>query len=220
VNIYPSLISSNILNIETTLKTLDPVCDGYHLDVMDDHFVPNLTWGPAFINAIVAKTELPVHVHLMVDNPEKWVGRLTLESKDSFIFHVETVQNFGFGKDIIQEVKKISGVKVGLAVNPKTDVSEIEGFVPLLDEILFMTVEPGFSGQKFMPEVVDKVAALRKMASNQSVSLKISMDGGIGPDNIRMLCDLGIDVVGIAAAIFSTKDYVGNLKNLYKIIGR
>ncbi|MCK4517934.1 ribulose-phosphate 3-epimerase, partial [Candidatus Babeliales bacterium] len=168
MKIYPSLISSDLLNLDKTINQIDNYCDGFHIDVMDDHFVPNLTWGPAFVWAISEKTKLPLHVHLMVDEPEKWLDRVKLKKDDIFIFHVEAVVGWKENK-VIDFIKKVTnlrakamGCKVGVAINPKTPVESIFSFLPSLDHVLIMAVEPGFSGQKFMPEVLEKVAILKE----------------------------------------------------------
>ena len=101
MEIFPSLIAADLLNLERVLKELDPHCDGYHIDIMDDHFVPNLTWGPAFLKQILEKTSLPLHVHLMVKDPEKWINRVKLRPNDIFIFHYEAYKNLYFNIIII-----------------------------------------------------------------------------------------------------------------------
>jgi ribulose-phosphate 3-epimerase len=206
VKIYPSLISADILNLREVIKNLDSHCEGYHIDVMDDHFVPNLTWGSAFVNAIRKETSLPIHLHLMVDNPKKWVDRVELKKDDIFIFHWEVTQN-------IPELD----CQVGVAINPGTPVEEIYQLLEKIDHVLLMSVEPGFSGQKFMPEVVKKVAPLIDLREKNNLSFSIGMDGGVGEKNISILEKEGIDVVGVASAIFSNKNYVDALKSLYKL---
>ncbi|MFH1831385.1 MAG: ribulose-phosphate 3-epimerase [bacterium] len=214
MKIYPSLISSNVLELKHTITLLDEHCDGYHLDVMDDHFVPNLTWGPVFINAIAATTGLPVQVHLMVDNPVLWIDRLKLTSRDTFIFHIESVKDSLAAKDIIEKVRE-KDMNVGIALNPKTSVDAIKDIVPLVDKVLVMSVEPGFSGQAFIPEVMHKVEQLCAMRDLQRLSFLICMDGGVGYNNITQLAEAGVDIVAVASAIFSRKDIVCALKDLY-----
>lgn len=215
MKIFPSLISADLLNLETVIKQLDPYCDGLHIDVMDDHFVPNLTWGPAFINQIIEKTSLPVHLHLMVDEPEKWVKRVNLRSKDTFIFHYEAVSD---NERILRlvDLLKILGVQVGIAINPKTEINKIFDYVDNLDHILIMSVEPGFSGQKFIPEVLDKVEYLVNQRTAMNLNFQIGMDGGINKENIKMILKKGVDQIGAASAIFSGPNFVQNLKDLYQ----
>ena len=209
MKICPSLISSDLLNLKNTLNLLNEHSDGYHLDVMDDHFVPNLTWGPAFVNAIsVAAKGLPLHVHLMVDNPCGWIDRLDLKDKDYFIFHIEAVANLIVAEQLIKKVRDAKGVKVGIALNPKTRIDSIFKILSSLDHVLVMSVEPGFSGQKFMVYVLDKVKELKRIRESKNLSFEIGMDGGVGFDNIKKLAELGVDVVGVASAIFSQPDPV------------
>jgi ribulose-phosphate 3-epimerase len=216
LKIYPSLISSDLLNIRKTLQLFDDQCDGYHIDVMDGHFVPNLTWGAAFVNAIHKETYLPLHVHLMVDFPARWVDRLVLTSKDSLIFHIEALKDSVKVKEIIEKLKN-KNIQAGLAVNPKTPCDLLKNFFQLLDEVLVMSVEPGFSGQSFI-DVVDRIVFLCKLKSEKSLQFKISIDGGVGPDNIKMLAKAGVDIACVATAIFSGDSPIKNFNNLCKII--
>ncbi|MFH0898845.1 MAG: ribulose-phosphate 3-epimerase [bacterium] len=217
MKIYPSLISSNILELKKTIEELEPYCQGFHLDVMDDHFVPNLTWGPVFINAITHATSLARQVHLMVDNPETWVHRLNLSMQDSFIFHIEAVRNGSHARDIVQQLKA-KKIRVGIALNPNTSVDSILGLLKDVDEVLVMSVEPGFSGQAFIQNVMEKVVRIRTLREKQNLSFLISMDGGIGFDNIAMIQGEGVDIVGVASAIFSRKDTVRALKDLQGVL--
>lgn len=219
MEIYPSLISADLLNLEKVITDISPYCDGLHIDVMDDHFVPNLTWGPDFVNAIASKSKIPLSVHLMVDNPATWLDRLQLRPKDYFIFHLEAVQDAKAfnAKALINDVKK-KGFKVGIAINPDTGVEAVKGYD--VDEILLMSVQPGFSGQKFIPAVKDKVKALQgEPLQGQPLQGRpcVSMDGGIGSDNLRELSDLGVSRVAIASAIFSSDDPVLAIKNLKQL---
>ena len=214
MEIYPSLISADILNLKTVITQLDSHCNGYHIDVMDDHFVPNLTWGAAFINAIQTATNLPTHIHLMVDTPQTWSDRLALREGDIFIFHGEAVSDPEKIRKLISQVKE-KNWKVGLAVNPATPIEIVFEFLPALDHVLIMSVNPGFSGQKFMPEVVDKVKPLVEKRNQDGLVFTIGMDGGIGQDNIGMLAQAGVEQFGIASALFSADDLLATLKKLY-----
>lgn len=210
MKIYPSLISADLLHLGDVIKTLDSHCDGYHIDVMDDHFVPNLTMGPAFVQAIIDATELPIHLHLMVDNPEKWIDRVDLREQDFFIFHHEVV---GSTELVNLKDKKY---KIGIAINPDTKIESIFPYLDQLDYVLLMSVQPGFSGQKFIPEVLEKVKPLVDIRKSKNLKFLIGMDGGIGLSNIEMLADAGVDDVGVASAIFSADDPVRALGELYK----
>jgi ribulose-phosphate 3-epimerase len=213
MKIYPSLISSDLLYIGNTLELLDPHCDGYHVDVMDFHFVPNLTWGPPFIDAITQKTQRPLQVHLMVDNPLMWLERLYLREHDSFIFHFETIESDHDLTDLITKVVA-KPCKVGIAINPETPPQNIFPFLSLLDIVLIMSVNPGFSGQKFMPEVMQKIGELVTHRSEQDAHCIIGLDGGVTTENISELAIRKADFVAVAAAIFSHANIVSAVQNL------
>lgn len=216
MEIYPSLMCADLLNLKKVLSDFDDHCDGYHIDVMDDHFVPNLTMGPDFVNAIAKATRKPIQVHLMVDNPKSWVARLNLNKKDTFIFHYEAFECLRPMKDLIDMVK-IKGWKIGLAFNPETNISLAIPHLVLLDKVLIMAVRPGFAGQNFMPEAIEKAKCIINCQNTQNANFKVYMDGGIGKDNIKMLMNLGIDAVAVGSAIFSEKNPVEALKDLYEI---
>ena len=212
--IYPSLISSNVLNLEKTLQQFDRLCDGYHLDVMDDHFVPNLTWGPTFINAIRQATPLPLHIHLMVDNPELWLTRLKLQHGDTIIFHYEAIKDNAHAKRIIDLIKA-ANLHAGLAINPNTAPEKIHDVLATLDMILLMAVYPGFSGQTFIPEVLDKIAKLRKMQQLAGNHATLCLDGGINMDTMPLVRSHKVSHVAIATAIFGQPDPASAIKSLY-----
>jgi len=213
MKIEPSLISSDLLNLQHTLTMFDRVCDGYHLDVMDGHFVPNLTWGPMFVNAISKATKLPLCIHLMVDNPARWLGDLTVRPQDTVLFHTEVVTDMALQKTLIEGIRK-KGCQVGIALNPATAVDAIIPLLPILDMVLIMSVEPGFSGQKFIPDVTKKIAPLRALRSQLNKSWIIGMDGGINQANIVSLAGLGVDSVAVASAIFDQPDPLRALEQL------
>jgi len=216
MEIYPSLISSDLLNLEKTIKLLEPHCDGFHIDIMDDHFVPNLTWGHGFVNSIAKITKKPLHVHLMVDSPESWINRLALRSTDIFIFHIEASKTKNETMTIIDAVHNARH-PVGIAVNPGTNIEMVYEYLPLIQNVLVMSVQPGFSGQKFMPEVLDKIPKLIEKRKELGVKFKISMDGGVGAGNIAHLAQIGVEQIGAAAAIFAQPDTKAALENLYTI---
>ncbi len=214
MHIYPSLISSNVLTLEKTLQQFDRLCNGYHLDVMDDHFVPNLTWGPTFINAIRQATSLPLHVHLMVDNPEMWINRLKLQPGDTVIFHYEAVSDHAHIKRIVDIIKS-AHLQAGLAINPNTAPEKVHGVLADLDMILLMTVYPGFSGQTFIPDVLNKIGTLRKMQQLVGNHAMLCLDGGINIDTLPLVRSHQVNHIAIATAIFGQPDPVSAIKQLY-----
>jgi ribulose-phosphate 3-epimerase len=246
MEIYPSLISSDLLNLRQTISQLDPVCHGYHIDIMDDHFVPNLTWGHQFVNAIRKATPLPLHIHLMVDEPTHWLDRLEAPSKkvsflhqdnstplhlqapqlhyqpenmpkDIIFFHQETLPDQQQQHEFIQAIHH-QGFAAGITLNPSTPPSTILNTLQYVDAVLLMSVEPGFSGQKFIPETIEKLKLILSFREQHTNNLSICMDGGINEHNIGELAQRGVNQVAIASAIFDTADPVTTLKKLYTLL--
>lgn len=217
MDIYPSLISADILNLQQVINTLNPVCNGYHIDVMDDHFVPNLTWGPMFVNAIRTITSLPLHVHLMVDNPTSWLERIALNAGDTFIFHAEVIKDNTIRHQLITDIHN-KGWNAGIAINPKTSVESIFDTLAIINSVLLMSVEPGFSGQTFIPSIIDKIKPLLAKQKQLNTIFKIGIDGGINKSNIKLLKENNVDSVAIAAAIFHQPDLLVALHELHTLI--
>lgn len=215
MEIYPSLISADLLNLETTIRALDPFCAGFHIDVMDFHFVPNLTWGPQFVCAMANITKKPLYVHLMVDNPLKWVEVLPLRNHDFFVFHFEAVTH----NDILQlnQLVHSKGNNVGIAINPGTSVSNVFPYLFDLDTVLLMSVNPGFSGQSFIPSVMNKIVPLKEERDKKQASCIIAMDGGINAENIEKIAHAGVDSVAIASALFEEPNPCLAIENLQKL---
>lgn len=211
--IFPSLISADLLNLEKEILQLDPYCSGYHLDVMDYHFVQNLTWGPAFLQAIAHKTSRQLWVHLMVDNPQLWIQNLNLPVQTILSFHIETTQN---PQDVLFAIQKKKWM-TSIAISPKTALEEILPFLPMVNQILIMSVNPGQSGQQFMENTIDKVKVLAGYRQANDLNFKIAMDGGISQKNIQKLTQIGVDHFAIAHAIFNDPHPVKALQELNKL---
>ena len=212
--IYPSLISADLLNLEQTIKALDPYCPGYHLDVMDYHFVPNLTWGPSFIHAIAKATGGQLWVHLMVDKPTRWLEELRLPPETILTFHFETI---GADLTFIKLIQK-KMLLPSIAISPKTNVEEIFSVLNAISQVLVMSVEPGHSGQPFLQESIKKIETLAKYRENNNLNFTIAVDGGINEKNIRLLTEKGADQFAVASGIFNAKNPVEQLKKLNSII--
>lgn len=214
MKIYPSLISADLLNLKSVIAQLDPHCDGYHLDVMDNHFVPNLTWGPDFINRIRQTTSKQLDIHLMVDNPQAWLSTLTLNTHDMITFHIEATQK---PEDVEGLISAIHTAKLnaGIALNPATPIEQLYPHLINLDHVLLMSVNPGFSGQAFIPDVISKIKPLVNQRSTSSKYFSIGMDGGISLSNIATLAQHGVDYACAASAIFSARNSIEALKSLY-----
>lgn len=214
MEIYPSLIAADLLNLAGVIETLDPHCHGYHIDIMDGHFVPNITWGPMVSNAIAAKTTKPLHIHLMVTNPEAVIPNLSCRPQDVIIFHYEATKTSSTINNVLAMIKQ-KNCKVGIAINPDTPASVLTSTIGRIDLVLLMSVWPGASGQPFIEKVTDKIPELITFKTKLKAQITLSMDGGIGPENITNLVSKGVDNVGIASALFSQPDPVAALKKLY-----
>ncbi len=213
--IFPSLISADLLNLEKQLRLLDPHCSGYHLDVMDYHFVSNLTWGPSFIHAIAQKTDRQLWVHLMVDNPQTWVDTLTLPPTSILTFHLETVKDPLKIARAIQEKNWIPSI----AINPETNLARIFPLTNTIPHILIMSVKPGRSGQQFIAQMADKAQELARYRATHNLSYTIAMDGGISAENIGQLARVGVDDFAVAQAIFGQADPIQALHDLTQKMG-
>lgn len=213
-NIFPSLINADLLNLQHVLNLLDPYAPGYHLDVMDNHFVPNLTWGHQFINRIAHATPRPVDVHLMIDNPASFLTRLQLPPHSTVIFHIESTSEPRLAINHIIE----NNWRPGIAISPKTDLNELFPFLDTLHHVLVMSVEPGFSGQQFLPVSLARARSLVAYRQTHQLTYTIGMDGGINQHNIQDVYATGIDRVACATAIFSHHDPVSALQQLQQLI--
>lgn len=206
--IAPSLLASDFANLAGEAKKMSKGgADLLHLDVMDGHFVPNLTFGPCVVQAIKKNTQVPLDVHLMISQPEKYIDAFIEAGSDWLSFHIEATKD---AKTLIKRIKA-ANVKAAIAIKPKTPVEQIKDILGELDMILIMSVEPGFGGQKFMPEVLDKVRQLRKMPDCPKW---IEIDGGINMDTVGQAVEAGVNILVAGSAIFAADDPVGRVGEL------
>ena len=199
--IAPSILSSDFANLESEIKRLEKNgADWVHVDVMDGHFVPNLTIGAPVVKAIKPVTKLPMDVHLMIENPAKYVKDFALAGADVITFHYEATKETTF--DVINIIKSY-GVKVGLSIKPKTPVSAIKPYLDMVDLVLVMTVEPGFGGQKFMEDCADKIIEVKAYANKDII---VEVDGGINAETAQHCKKCGADALVAGNYVFSSDD--------------
>ncbi|MBI4368120.1 MAG: ribulose-phosphate 3-epimerase [Candidatus Omnitrophica bacterium] len=204
--IAPSILSADFGRLADEIAEVDQGgCDWIHVDVMDGHFVPNLTIGPPVIRWIRKATRLPLDVHLMIEEPIRYIGDFREAGSDWMTIHVEACQDVS---GTLKEIKS-RGAKAGISIRPKTDVAALEPYLSSVDLILVMTVEPGFGGQVFMPEMLDKVRSLRSKFSGY-----ISIDGGINVETARQAAQAGADVFVAGSAIFKERNRKAYLNKL------
>lgn len=200
VRIAPSLLSADFSRLAEELRDIEEGgADLVHLDVMDGHFVPNLTFGAPVIKMLRPVTKLPFDVHLMVEHPEDYIAPMAEAGANMISFHEEAAVH---ADRIISDIKS-RGIKAGMVLNPATSLSTLDMLLPELDFVLLMSVNPGFGGQKFIPYVLDKVAKLRAMAGEK---LTIEVDGGVTKENARDLAGRGADILVAGSAVFGKKD--------------
>lgn len=206
--IAPSILSSDFSKLEEEIKAVEKAgADLLHLDVMDGHFVPNITFGAPVIKSIRKCTKLPFDVHLMIEKPEKYIDDFISSGADIITFHIESTEK------ILENIKKIKSAskKVGLSLKPKTDLNEILPFLDKLDLILIMSVEPGFSGQKFISSTFDKIKKLREIIDEKNLSTIIEVDGGINLETVNIVKEAGAEICVAGDSIFKSKDYTKSI---------
>jgi ribulose-phosphate 3-epimerase len=185
--------------------------DWVHIDVMDGHFVPNITIGPGVVKALRKTTKLFFDVHLMITNPEKYWVDFKKAGADLIVFHQEILAN---KKKLIKYIKD-SGIEVGVSIKPKTSIEKIENLLPYVDLVLVMTVEPGFGGQFFMECMVPKIKGLRKIINEKKYNCLIEVDGGINAQTGKICIDAGADALVSGSYIFSSKNPKDAIKSLF-----
>lgn len=210
MKIAASILNSNFLYLADELEKVQSAgIDLIHLDVMDGHFVPNLSFGIPILKAIKPIVKVPIFSHLMVKEPEKMIDKFIPDS-DAIIFHLEATKKPDYCLRLIRNGKKLAGI----ALNPGTPLNKIEPFLDDIYEVLLMSVNPGLGGQEFIPDTIDKVRDAREMIKNKNKSIVIAVDGGVNPNNAKQLNEAGVDILVAGTSIFKSKDYTEAVRKL------
>ncbi len=207
--IAPSLLSADFARLAEEIKELEKAgADWFHLDVMDGHFVPNITFGPIVVEAVRRCTSLPLDVHLMVSKPDLYIEAFARAGSTCLSVHVETCPHL---HRTIESIRKL-GAKPGVALNPSTPLVCLEHVLDEVDLVLVMTVDPGFGGQSFIPSMLSKISSLRKILDERSARAELSVDGGVHVGNIREVAKAGATVFVAGSGILGTDDYASTME--------
>ncbi len=211
IQISPSILSADFSQLGSEIKKLEQGgADLIHVDVMDGHFVPNLTIGPPVIKNLRKYTKLPFDVHLMISPVHDYIENYANAGADIITIHPEATKNL---KESIRLIKRF-GKKVGVSLNPKTEINTLIGEIDNIDLVLVMSVNPGFGGQKFMPEVLDKIKELKRIRDENQYHFDIEVDGGINFSNSKIVLEAGADILVSGTTVFKEND--GNIKTNMK----
>ena len=210
--ISPSILGGSFSNMESTVKELDGShADYIHFDVMDGDFVPNLTFGPQFISNIRKYSNKVFDVHLMINRVEKFLDEYIKSGSDIITFHLEIDENIN---NLIEKVRK-HGVKCGLAIKPKTPCEKIEPYIKLIDQVIIMTVEPGFGGQSFMNDQINKIENISSYIKSHGLNVDIEIDGGINYETGKLCTDAGANILVAGSFLFKQENLIEATNQLY-----
>ncbi|ADL12942.1 ribulose-phosphate 3-epimerase [Acetohalobium arabaticum] len=201
VKIAPSILAADFSNLEEEIKQVSKA-EYLHLDVMDGHFVPNITIGPLVVEAISDKTDQLLDAHLMIENPDQYIPDFADSGAELITVHAEACPHL---HRTVQNIKE-QEVKAGVALNPATPLTALDHILPELDLVLLMTVNPGFGGQKFIEDMLPKINRLRKRIEQNNLDIDIQVDGGIKPYNVDRVVEAGANVIVAGSAIFGSDD--------------
>lgn len=211
IRISPSILSADFANLQRDLDRLSAAgADWAHVDVMDGHFVPNLTIGAPVVKALSRVSELPLDVHLMISDPYRYIEDFVLAGASFITIHAEC------DSDVLATLEKIRsfGVKAGLSIKPGTPVDALCDYIDAVDMILIMSVEPGFGGQKFIPESLERLSHTRALIDTSNPACLLEVDGGVSPRNAREIVEAGADVLVAGSAVFGAEDMAGAIAAL------
>ncbi len=207
--VAPSILSADFSRLGEEIKAVEEAgADWIHIDVMDGHFVPNITIGAPVVAALKPCARLPLDVHLMIENADRFIPEFLKAGADIITVHVEACLSLHRTVSLIKD----SGKRAGVSLNPATGLDSLESILPEVDMVLLMSVNPGFGGQSFIKSALDKTRRLKEMIGGRGLDVDIEMDGGIKPDNAAAVREAGVNVLVAGSAIFKSQDYKATIK--------
>jgi ribulose-phosphate 3-epimerase len=215
--IAPSLLSADFTRLKEEILAVEAAgADWIHADVMDGHFVPNITFGPMVVEAVRRATALPIDVHLMIEGPDRYIADFARAGATHISVHAETCVHLNRTVRLIRD----SGARPGVVLNPATPIEALAWIIEYVDFVLVMSVNPGFGGQTFIPNSIAKVAGLRQMICAKGLQTLIEVDGGVSPQNIAAVAAVGADVFVAGSAIFQSPDYRRTITAMRELANR
>ena len=215
MKLAPSILSADFANLLGDVKKIEEGgADYIHVDVMDGHFVPNISFGAPVMKCLNGKTSLPYDVHLMIENPDAYIKDFVTQQTEFITVHQEACRHL---HRTIQNIKA-QGIKAGVSINPATPVSTLSCILADVDLVLIMSVNPGFGGQSFIDSTVEKVRELAQIKKEKNLDFAIEIDGGVTLDNAAMLAEAGVEIAVAGSAVFKASDVVGTVKKFKKIV--
>jgi ribulose-phosphate 3-epimerase len=214
--IAPSILSADFSKLGAEIKAVEAAgADWIHADVMDGHFVPNITIGPLIVEAVRRVTSLPIDVHLMIENPDNYIVAFAKAGASSISVQVETCIHLNRTVQLIKD----TGSRPGVVLNPATPLESLDWILEYIEYVLIMSVNPGFGGQKFISNCLEKIRALKKIIKNRGLATLIEVDGGVNPGNIAEISSAGADILVAGSAIFGSPDYQKTITSFREKIG-
>lgn len=212
----PSILSADFTRLRDEIQAVEEAgADYIHIDVMDGHFVPNITVGPLVVEAIKNITSLPLDVHLMITDPDRYIEDFIRAGSNLLSIHVETCLHL---QRALNQIRKL-GVKSAVVLNPSTSLSTLEHTLEEVDMVLLMTVNPGFGGQKFIPSMIPKIKKLKRLIDETQLTVDLEVDGGINLENISLVAQAGADVIVAGSAVFKSADCKETVRLMKKKLG-
>jgi ribulose-phosphate 3-epimerase len=213
--VAPSILSCDFLRLGEEVKAVEEAgADWIHVDVMDGHFVQNITFGPLIVHACREATSLPLDVHLMIENPDNYLEEFARAGASSISVHVETCVHLN---RTVQSVRDL-GLRTGVVLNPTTSLTSLEWILEYVDYVLVLSVNPGFGGQRFIPNSLDRIRALRSTIDERGLSVLVEVDGGVNETTIRDISAAGANIFVAGSAIFDSNDYRATIENFRKLM--